>query len=56
MKCFYTTFVLISEKNKLENEKEDLSHRLLENDSEIQKVKKELQENREKLRQANEVS
>ena len=46
---------LLREKGKLEAEKESLNERVLNQDTELKKVKKDLQENREKLKRSDEV-
>ena len=44
-----------SEKNTVENENENLTERMSQLDEEVKKVKKDLQESREKLKRSDEV-
>lgn len=46
---------LFRKKSELENEKEGLNQQLQQKDEEMKKVKKELLENREKLKETSEV-
>ena len=51
----YLFIAINSEKTTVENEKENLTERLSQLDEEVKKVKKDLQESREKLKRSDEV-